>query len=158
MNRKIPYLFAGTLGALAIHGHGLASDAAPSTHDGRAIAASYTAAGNSANVTLAGAGGMLQNQPPTTVTDNRSVQRCTITAIQVLANDSDPEGNLPLVLLSVSAGTIGTSWTWNGTTVYYESTITPGAESLTYTVRDSLGATSNGTLNITVSGGVINCA
>lgn len=97
------------------------------------------------------------NDPPVTVTDNRSVQRCTITTINVVANDSDPEGNLPIVLLSVSAGTIGTASVWNGTSVVYESTITPGTEQLTYTVRDSLGATSNGTLNITVSGGLINC-
>lgn len=97
------------------------------------------------------------NEPPTTVTDTRSVQRCTITTINVVANDSDPEGNLPIVLLSVSAGTIGTASVWNGTSVTYESTITPGLESLTYTVRDSLGATSNGTLNITVSGGILNC-
>lgn len=142
MNRKITYLFAGAVAALAIHGPGLASD---------------TAAGNSANVTLAVAGGMLQNQPPVTVTDTRNVQRCTITSINVLANDSDPEGNLPLVLLSVSAGTIGSAYVWQGAVIYYESTITPGSESLTYTVRDSLGATSNGTLNITVAGGVIHC-
>jgi len=98
------------------------------------------------------------NQPPVAVTDTRSVQRCTITRINVLENDSDPEGNLPLTLLSVTPGTIGAAYTWNGTAVYYESTITPGFESLTYTVQDSLGATSNGTINITVSGGVINCA
>lgn len=143
MNRKIAYLFAGTVGALAFHGAGLASG---------------PAAGNGANYALTGSAGMLQNQPPVTVTDNRTVQKCTVTSINVVANDSDPEGNLPIVLLSVSAATKGQASVHNGTTVVYESTTQAGLDSLTYTVRDSLGAESNGTLNVTISGGLINCA
>jgi hypothetical protein len=90
-------------------------------------------------------------------TDSHTMQKCRIATIAVLANDTDPEGNLPLVLLSVSAGTKGLSYL-SGNSVGYESTNLGGLEALTYTVRDSLGATSTGTLNITVSGGAINCA
>jgi len=96
------------------------------------------------------------NQPPVANTDSHTMQKCRTATIAVLANDTDPEGNLPLVLLSVSAGTKGTS-ALSGSSVYYESTNLGGLEALTYTVRDSLGATSTGTLNITISGGAINC-
>ncbi|HTU10238.1 MAG TPA: Ig-like domain-containing protein [Allosphingosinicella sp.] len=122
-----------------------------------AMAADNDAAATGAHAMLAVDGDLQMNQPPTAVTDTRSVRRCTITQINVLDNDSDPEGNYPLTVTSVTGATIGTAWVWNGTSVYYESTITPGSETLTYTVQDSLGATSNGTIQITVSGGLINC-
>jgi hypothetical protein len=145
-------LFALTVCALAIPSRALAGTAPYSP-----VAASYDAVGSGTNAGLTADGEMQYNQPPTAVTDTRHVQRCTITAINVLANDSDPENNLPLSLVSVSAGTIGTAYIWGSSTVYYESTITPGSESLTYVVQDSLGATSNGSLNITISGGILNC-
>jgi YD repeat-containing protein len=93
------------------------------------------------------------NSPPTTVADALSVARCSTGSRNVTANDNDPEGNTPLVLLDVSPGTRGNASVLNSTTVQYESFDTTGSDPLTYTVRDSLGASSTGTLNVTVTSG-----
>lgn len=122
-----------------------------------AMAADNDVAVTGAHAILAGDGDFQTNQPPTAVTDTRNVQRCTITRIDVLDNDSDPEGNYPLTVTSVTGAAIGGAWVHNGTSVYYQSTITPGSETLTYYVQDSLGASSSGTVQITVAGGLINC-
>jgi YD repeat-containing protein len=93
------------------------------------------------------------NNPPTTVADSLSVARCSTASRNVVANDSDPEGNTPLVLLDVSPGTKGNASVASGTTVQYESFDETGSDPLVYTVRDSLGASSTGTLNVTIASG-----
>jgi YD repeat-containing protein len=93
------------------------------------------------------------NSPPTTVADSLSVARCSTGSRNVVANDSDPEGNTPLVLLDVSSGAKGNASVASSTTVQYESFDQAGSDPLTYTVRDSLGASSTGTLNVTVTSG-----
>lgn len=93
------------------------------------------------------------NQPPTTVADTLSIPKCAVTTKNVTANDSDPEGNLPLVLLSAtnSVPARGDVSVYNSTSVQYAANNNPGTDIVTYTVRDSLGATSNGTLTVTVT-------
>ena len=70
----------------------------------------------------------------------------------MIANDSDPDNNLPLTLISVSSASQGTATVISSTTVRYNSDTTSG-ETLTYTVRDSLGATDTGNLFIGIAGG-----
>ena len=93
------------------------------------------------------------NQPPVTVADTLSVPKCTTRTKDVTANDSDPEGNLPLVLLTVAntTPTRGTPSVLNASTIQYEAGANPGSDSVTYTVQDSLGAASTGTLAVTVT-------
>jgi YD repeat-containing protein len=91
------------------------------------------------------------NSPPTTVADTAAAARCSTGSRNVVANDSDPEGNTPLVLLDVSPGTKGNASVLDSTTVQYESSDATGTDPLTYTVRDSLGASSTGTLNVTIT-------
>ncbi|MNN31918.1 hypothetical protein D3C81_1456240 [compost metagenome] len=78
--------------------------------------------------------------------------------INVLANDTDPEGNLPLTVVATSLtqptagrGTVST----NGTTVTYTPparVTAPFTTTFTYRVRDSLGALSNAsTVTVNVS-------
>ncbi len=79
---------------------------------------------------------------------------CMTASIFVLDNDTDPEGNTPLSVLSVTQGTKGSSSVRGaGAYVRYTAGNLTGADPLTYTVKDSLGATSTGTINITVTPG-----
>lgn len=88
--------------------------------------------------------------------DALTVNKCGYGEVNVTANDSDPEGNVPLTVIDavnanptafkgmpevVSGSTVGFQARENGAT---------GATSVIYTVQDSLGATSTGTLNITI--------
>ncbi|MHC6225447.1 Ig-like domain-containing protein [Pseudomonas sp. X10] len=85
------------------------------------------------------------NQPPTAVADTAATLGVPL-VINVLANDTDPEGNLPLVVDSVTQppagrGTVST----DGSQVTYTppaSVTTPFTTTFTYIVRDALGALS----------------
>ncbi len=94
------------------------------------------------------------NNPPATVADTLSVARCATGSKNVVANDSDPEGNLPLALVDVSPGIRGSATVLDASTVQYEAFDSTGTDPLTYTVQDSLGASSTGTLTVTVTSGV----
>ena len=94
------------------------------------------------------------NSPPVTVADTLTVPRCQTRTKDVTANDSDPEGNVPLVVLSAvnANASRGTVSVVSASTVSYESYDFPaGTDTVTYTVRDSLGATSTGTLTVTTT-------
>ena len=91
------------------------------------------------------------NQPPVTAADTLSVPRCGWGSKNVIANDSDPEGNTPLVVTAVSAGLKGEATVSGTAFIEYQSVGMIGNDILTYTVRDSLGATSTGTLTVTVT-------
>jgi hypothetical protein len=95
------------------------------------------------------------NQPPVANEDLFYVDRCsTGDSIAVLYNDTDPEGNTPLTVTAISAGIHGTtSIGGGGTHIVYVPYGYNAFESLTYTVRDSLGATSQGSLVIQVQNG-----
>ena len=99
------------------------------------------------------------NSPPTTVADGLSVTRCAFGFINVTANDSDPEGNLPLVVLSAvsSKPRLGEALVVDASTVRYEANA-EGTDVVTYTVRDSLGATSTGKLTVVIRRNTIDCA
>ena len=88
-----------------------------------------------------------------TAPDSLSVPRCPTGTKNVLANDSDPEGHYPLSLVSVTQGNKGAATIISSTTIQFDAGFATGGSALTYTVQDSLGATSTGTLNITVTSG-----
>lgn len=69
-------------------------------------------------------------------------------SVNVIANDTDPEGNYPLTLVSVSSPT-GAAYVASSTHVGW-SGYDAGLYPVTYVVRDSLGATSTGTLTVRV--------
>lgn len=98
------------------------------------------------------------NQPPTTVADTISVQKCGLASKNVVANDSDPEGNVPLVLLSATANPgRGDVSVVSSTTLSYQAYQSTGIDTITYIVRDSLGATSTGILTVTVTNTGVLC-
>lgn len=93
------------------------------------------------------------NQPPVTNPDSVTAEACLSATVNVVANDTDPEGNYPLVVTAVSAGTYGVTSLVGTTSVKYRGSGTSGSETITYTVRDSLGATSTGQLQASVTPG-----
>jgi hypothetical protein len=90
------------------------------------------------------------NTPPTAVNDTKTVRRCSTTYVDVLANDSDPDGDTPLTLVAV---------TGDGFSIHSTREIEVVSDNLstgsyaTYSVQDSRGATATATLEITISGG-----
>lgn len=75
----------------------------------------------------------------------------TIPAADVLANDVEPNGNLPLAVTSVQGATNGTV-SLAGTDIIFTPNLNfVGQASFTYTVSNSVAQTANGTVNVTVS-------
>jgi hypothetical protein len=91
------------------------------------------------------------NNPPTTTPDFASASGCNGTLfVNLTANDSDPEGHLPLALSAISTNSGGAS-----ATVVSASTVEVvlggtafDQSNFTYMVADSLGATSTGSLSV----------
>lgn len=109
-----------------------------------------TIATGTATTTIAGNGPA--NQPPVAVTDTLSMGTCQSRTINVLANDTDPEGNLPLALVSIShIDGMGNASIFGTTSIRFQSFGGAGPAGVTYIVRDSLGATSTGQLDIVIN-------
>jgi len=99
------------------------------------------------------------NQPPNAVADTLSLPCGTSGPVNLTANDTDPEGNLPLVVQSITfvsgkpaSATIASNSTVNVTTT------TKGVSVFSYVVADSLGATATGQLTVTGTGTALQCA
>lgn len=90
------------------------------------------------------------NQPPVANFDNAGSMTCgdTIT-VNVVANDTDPDGNYPLSLVSAN-GSPGLSVSVVSSTDLQMTGITSGTKSFTYVVQDSLGAQANGSGSVSV--------
>lgn len=110
-----------------------------------------TIAVSSASVTIAASSAA--NQPPVAQLDVVSGQTCTSVSFTPTANDTDPESNYPLYITSIDATTLG-DFSFNSSTPSPTVTFTgygvAGSKSLTYQVRDSLGAVGTGQINLTV--------
>jgi hypothetical protein len=82
--------------------------------------------------------------------ENNSV---TVTAASLLANDTDPDGDsLSLTSVSSTSAQGGTVSLSGSIVSYTPPTNYAGADSFTYTVSDTFGATATGTVNVTVHG------
>jgi chorismate-pyruvate lyase len=113
-----------------------------------------------ATVTTSQGSGTIQNNDaanasPVANNDSLSMQVCRTTTKNVTANDTDPEGDLPLTVIDVNAASsnIGVSIA-SASSVQVESFETTGSYAVTYTIQDSRGATDSGNLQVTVTAGV----
>ncbi|MBB6153543.1 hypothetical protein HDC30_000737 [Pseudomonas sp. JAI115] len=109
------------------------------------------ASANPATVTIT----VAPNQAPTAVADSIATAGLTV-PISVLANDTDPEGNVPLAVASVTQPALGRgSVTTDGTVVTYTPPaviLTAFTTTFTYVARDSFGALSTpATVTVQVS-------
>jgi hypothetical protein len=96
-----------------------------------------------------GGGGPIENLPPVANPDTATVPANTPTLIDVLANDSDPEGGV-LTLVSASTAT-GTAVVQAGQVLYTSPAGFSGGATITYVVADPQGATATGTVSVTVT-------
>ena len=94
------------------------------------------------------------NNPPTTVNDTVSGACDTVKTVNLTVNDSDPEGNTPLTLVSVvkQSGVQVTASVVSASSVSVNFGPTAGTAIFQYTVKDSLNASSTGSLTTTSSG------
>lgn len=92
------------------------------------------------------------NQPPVANFDNAGTMSCgTAIIVDVVSNDTDPDGNYPLSLVSASGGGGILVSVFSSTEVRIVSTgSSSGTKSFTYVVQDSLGAQDTGTGSVTV--------
>ncbi len=92
------------------------------------------------------------NEPPVPGPDTAVVDEDgSVTGIDVLTNDSDPEGDLPLTVLGASAPNGTVTVAADNTLSYAPSADYSGVDTVTYTVADAKGAEASGTLTVTVT-------
>lgn len=104
-----------------------------------------TAVGNvSVNVTTT------PNQPPVANADSATTTQNTAALIDVLANDSDPDGGT-LSLASFTNATNGTVAIQNGKILYTPNSGYTGSDAFTYTVSDGQGGTAVGNVSVSVA-------
>ena len=89
------------------------------------------------------------NNPPIANADNATATPLTPVVINVLANDSDPDGD-PLSVISVSSPAAGTAViNANGTITYTTTSTFFTGDTFTYTISDGRGGTASAQVNIT---------
>ncbi|MCB0122160.1 MAG: tandem-95 repeat protein, partial [Caldilineaceae bacterium] len=104
---------------------------------------------SSVTVTVNGQSG--PNQPPTTVNDSVTITPGTAILIDVLENDSDPNGDT----LSISIDgppQHGTAVVQDGKVLYTPTAGFSGTDSFTYIVSDGRGGTATGSVTVVVTG------
>jgi Calx-beta domain len=93
------------------------------------------------------------NQPPVAANDFGTTERCNEgVSINVVANDSDPDSNLPLGVASIQSVSFGSADIESATHIHYTPSGQTGTATVVYRVADSLGATGQATLSINVTG------
>ncbi len=91
----------------------------------------------------------VSNAAPLAGADNAATSVGRPVTINVLGNDSDPDGDA-ITLSSVSTPANGRTFIENGRVVYTPNAGFSGTDTFTYVVRDALGATATGTVTVTV--------
>jgi hypothetical protein len=89
------------------------------------------------------------NLPPVANADTTSFNCSVYQTVNLVANDTDPENNVPLHLVSITGPGSATVTSTTSVTIGENST---GTFTFSYVVADSLGATSTGQLTATVTG------
>lgn len=119
------------------------------------LALSSPSAGASINVASASA--MINanagpNNPPVTQPNSVGVGVCRSTSVNVVANDSDPDGD-PITLVSVGSSSVADLFVASSTTVSVTGYGSPGSQTVSYTVTDGRGGTATGSLTVVVFNG-----
>ncbi len=107
-------------------------------------------AASSVNMTVNGPNG--PNQAPTAANDSATVSAGSSVTIDVLANDSDANGDALTITID-GPPNHGTATVTNGKVVYTPGAGFSGADSFTYIVSDGKGGTATATVTITVPAG-----
>ncbi|HEX9946355.1 MAG TPA: Ig-like domain-containing protein [Allosphingosinicella sp.] len=89
------------------------------------------------------------NNPPVANPNSLSIYVCQEVTVNLTGNDTDPEGHYPLTVTAVDSSPYASVWIASASSVTFEGH-TPGGHTLTYTVEDSLGASSVGQISLGV--------
>ena len=89
------------------------------------------------------------NRPPIANNDTATTAFATPVTIDVLANDSDPDGD-PLTITSVTQPTGGTTQIVNNEVLYSPSRAFSGVDTFAYTISDGHGHTASANVSVTV--------
>jgi large repetitive protein len=89
------------------------------------------------------------NETPVAVNDSAVTSKGNSVIIDVLANDSDPDGD-PLTIIAVTPPSKGTATINSGTVTYTPKANYTGPDSFTYTISDGKGLTAIATVSISV--------
>jgi len=92
-----------------------------------------------------------QNSPPTAVDDNASANEISVLLIDVLFNDSDPDGD-PISVVSVNTPINGTTLIVSGQIEYTPLAGYIGVDSFTYVIEDTFGGQATATVFVDVVG------
>jgi hypothetical protein len=116
------------------------------------VAQNTTGAARSGTLTVAGQTVTInQDAAPQANTDSATTDEDTPIDINVLANDSDPDGDT-LSVASVTQGTNGATSINPDKTVHYAPAQDYfGSDSFTYTINDGHGGTATATVNVTIN-------
>ncbi len=90
------------------------------------------------------------NSPPVAVDDSATTDQNTPVTVNVLANDSDPDGN-PLTVTSVTTPANGNATFTASDVTYTPATDYYGTDTFDYTISDGQGGTASATVTVTVN-------
>ena len=80
--------------------------------------------------------------------------KCSVKTVVVTSNDTDPDGDYPLTVISASGSGDVVAYVSSSNSITIESGESSGAKSIVYTISDSKGATASGNVGVTVLNGV----
>jgi hypothetical protein len=106
--------------------------------------------------------GHFHNSPPTPESDAYTVSTDEVVELDVLINDTDPDGNLDSATLElVQLPELGTATVTTGSmdtpVIEYSAGTVEGVDSLSYRICDAIGVCAQANVSITVETGVASC-
>lgn len=97
------------------------------------------------------------NQAPVAVSDSVSGPCNSAVNYDVVANDYDPDGNTPLSLVSATGSASVDAQVVSSTTIQFIGTAPGTTSTVSYVVKDSLGATATGSVSYRTTGTQSTC-
>lgn len=121
--------------------------------NGASISYQYDNAGNVTSVVSSGGTPPPPpaNLPPVANADSFGIQKCSFSYFDVLGNDTDPDNNVPLSIVSVTGSGKVSATLVDSQTIRFESYSVLGSTTLSYKIQDSQGAQAVGTIYVTVA-------
>jgi Big-like domain-containing protein len=106
--------------------------------------------GGTATATVIVTVGPPPNRPPVAVNDAATTTSGQPVTVNVIANDSDPDGD-PLTVQSITAPTLGTAQIVGNQIVYTPAPGVLGTDTFNYTINDGRGGTASAAVTITIT-------